>query len=308
MAKTKVQMATRSSGPLSCLLVKASVKFRKPTSIFQPGLSFCPVDDARGVGERVLRRVVHEVRLVEVRAARVIRAQRSIGRVRGDRHRHRGDGLLVSKNLVEAKRLVARETRARPRAVESGVLRLRERHRARTHRHEPVGVGDEEVERAVLPQDVDGVGRRVGDALEGRPLDGAHGIRLGAVVSVAVVGERDVAAEEDHEDLEDQQEDDAGGEVLARESLVLAEVDPVDHQGDDDGDDEGDPHVQRRHGEHEPDPEGVEQAEKHDLGDGSEQSAIAAAESRGGATDAGRIGRGPAAARFRLFGGQRLLR
>ena len=46
MANTKVQMVTRSSGPLSCELVNASVKFLNPTSIFHPGESFCPPDVA----------------------------------------------------------------------------------------------------------------------------------------------------------------------------------------------------------------------------------------------------------------------
>lgn len=86
----------------------------------------------------------------------------------------------------------------------------------------------------------DGVRRRVLDPFLRRCEERGDRLVLGSVVAGAVVREADVPGVEQREDLEHDQEDDAGRQVLRRDALA-GEVDVVDQDRDDDHDAEDQP-------------------------------------------------------------------
>ncbi len=142
-------------------------------------------------------------------------------------------------HLCEAQRFPALD-RDRSVAVHLGAVDLLQRLLDRADRDVAVGIGDEEPERAELLDHGDGEGRRILDALLSGRHEGGDRLILAAVVTGAVVGEADVARVQEGEDLKEDEEDDAGCEVLRRDALAR-EVDVVDQDGDRDHQTEDEP-------------------------------------------------------------------
>ena len=222
------------------------------------------VDDARlRVRHGACGGIPHERGDVLVGRRAVAGLERAVVGIGGERHRHRRDRRLVGHELSEVQGGVPGKRR-RAAARELGIRCRLERLVGAADLGGAVGSGHEEEEGAVLLEDRHGIGGRVLDALLVLDEQRVDGVVLRRHVSRAVVRERDVDAVQDHEDLEDEEEDQARRQVLGRQKarLQVDDVDREDAEGNDRCDDDA---VLGQQDEDRIDGHRVDDAQAHDL-------------------------------------------